>query len=861
MTKLVLSREATAELTKLGQIILHAPTIDDVLKLVVNRAMHRTQASMVNIGWVIHDGIVVERVGQYPGDDAPKARHRSVQTRIGEGVVGSAIAAKKTVIIRDTRAEPSFVPIAIEAHSELVVPLIYDGKALGAINCEHTDANHFNEDHAKPLELLAAVAAARIAMLQTMRNLEETQHFLHDMLRTSPSVLYVLDYQSKLMIQGMDKFADFLGYELEDIQAMDEGVYSLVHPDDIPKVDEQENQLAQSSDSAVVPVECRLQQKNGEYLWVQISSKTFKRDAQGEPIMEVGSVQDISQLKAAERTLRDREARFKALFENCFDCIVLYDGSGEIQYTTPSIERFTGYSDAEVLGRNALEFVCEEDHKRSLEVWTDLVKRPGGFAVLEQRIRHKDGRVLWIEARLTNRIGDPNVNGIVSNFHDINERKDSEARIIRLADFDTLTGLPNRRKMTEVVFLAIEKAAKRNTTIALLYVDLDNFKNVNDTLGHATGDWLLNMAAHRMQHALPNSAQLARLGGDEFAVMLAEGDLALAQETAAAIVRMLQEPFLVDNYELSISASVGIAVYPDHGRDAETIFKHADIAMYEAKHQRNRYAVFREEVRLTIERSVQLEHDLQSALESDEFTLEFQPQLSLETGKATRLEALLRWRRNGEVYRAPSEFIPFAEKTGLIHRVGTKVIEQACHAVKALDRHGLDLLVAINISARELQRTDFVERLTAQVEAADIEPGSLEIEITETAAMSDYELSFSALSELRSLGFSIAIDDFGTGHSSLAYLRNLPADIIKIDQSFAPCLSKDASKDDLAFYRSLVRLTTSAGHTVVAEGIETPNQLNAAKELGIDMVQGFHICMPMPLEEFLQQKHGSIATA
>ena len=786
------------------------------------------------------------------------------QTESDEGCAGKAYARNEQVV------EPSACSCTENRHGamECATPILANGEPLGVLHCQTVHPDGFDSAARKGLADITRFIGAkkaeldRTTLIQDMeRKLQTSRAFIREILETAPNVHYVLDYATKLMIEGADHFARMLGYEPEEVAALPDGVYSLVHPDDLPKVSIQESTLWNQASDEVVPVEFRLREKGTGYRWFLVQSKVFKRGADGQPSMEIGSVTDIDSLKAAQAELREKEVQTRALFENCFDCIVLYDRYATCLYVAPSIKRFMGYNDDEVVGRNALDFVVPEDHAEANRIWVDLLQRPGGHAIVEQRIQHKDGSARWIEARLTNLLEDIAVGGIVSNFHDITDRKEAEKKIFELANYDALTNLPNRRLLMRELHEAIVVARRDETEVVLIYMDLDWFKNVNDTLGHDVGDHLLTQVARAARDIVQDRGLVARLGGDEFAILLKEISLESASELSADLIRAMERPFQVRGYDIRLSASIGIAVYPEHGDEVDELFKHADIAMYRAKAQRNRFAIFEMEDARAMAARVSLEKDLETALVEKQFELYFQPRIDLPTQQFVAAEALLRWHcpKRGTVL--PNEFIPVAEETGLIYRIGEWVLEAACRQAAIWRENGRQWRISINLAAKEMLRPDIVDQVRSALDAFNLPGDAIELELTETGAMTDIEFTSRIMVELRELGVKIAIDDFGTGHSSLSYLRHLPVDFLKIDQSFLPVLdaknAENTATSQHTIMTGIVLLTESAGLRPVAEGVETIQQHEFLQSIGCVEAQGYYYSSPAPAADLENLVDGS----
>ncbi|HYD56272.1 MAG TPA: EAL domain-containing protein, partial [Burkholderiales bacterium] len=426
-------------------------------------------------------------------------------------------------------------------------------------------------------------------------------------------------------------------------------------------------------------------------------------------------------------------------------------------------------------------------------------------------------------------------------------RIESESRLAFLAQFDALTGLPNRALLADRFAQMIVQARRRASLLGVLFIDLDHFKLVNDSLGHAGGDALLKEVAARLQGCVRAGDTVARISGDEFAVLLA--DLARAEDAALVaqkILDRLAEPVAVAGKETFVSASIGIAAFPADGADAETLLRAADAAMYRAKQAgRNAYQFFTPEIDQRTRARAQLGSELRRALERNEFELAYQPKISLRTGEACGAEALLRWRRpDGEVV-SPAQFIPVLEETGLIVAVGEWVLTRACADLKAWQAAGLRVVpIAVNLSARQFRQSDLEARIRSIIEAAGVAPGLLELEITESQLMQDPEHAVRVLEALHAAGIGIAIDDFGTGYSSLSYLTRFPVSSLKIDRSFVADVLSDRA--DATIVRTVVDMAHSLGVTVVAEGVETEAQAAFLSALGCEQAQGFLFARPMP---------------
>ncbi|HET9029193.1 MAG TPA: EAL domain-containing protein [Candidatus Aquilonibacter sp.] len=430
------------------------------------------------------------------------------------------------------------------------------------------------------------------------------------------------------------------------------------------------------------------------------------------------------------------------------------------------------------------------------------------------------------------------------------DRSRQRARLRAMAYYDALTGLPNRVFLAEKLRDAIEVAQSRLGRVAVLFLDLDRFKDVNDTLGHARGDRLLQMAASRLVDQLGDRATIARMGGDEFVVLLTDTrDADAVRDIAEEIVGSMTEPFQLDEYEQFISTSIGIAVYPEDGRDDQTLIKNADIAMYRAKDRgRNGYYFYNATLEAPIHMRLSQEKLLRRALECNEFVVYFQPLIDVRTGHVVSAEALVRWQHPKSGLIEPSHFIPSAEISGLIVPLGDWILEHAAKQVRIWHDTLAPIRLAVNLSARQFHSRDLRRRVIAALEAAAFDPSFLEIEITETVAMSDAAQTVGIVRDLKAAGIRTAVDDFGTGYSSLAYLRRFALDVLKIDGSFVVGLGHEVFDETIV--RTVIGMAHSLGLEVVAEGVETETQMHFLAENGCDLVQGYAIAPPLPADEF-----------
>lgn len=535
------------------------------------------------------------------------------------------------------------------------------------------------------------------------------------------------------------------------------------------------------------------------------------------------------------------------IIDNAGEGIVVYDRDLRYVLWNRFMEELTGFAERDVVGRPAAEFFAQATEPPADEILSralrgETVQSPDFYYSVPET-----GRKGWATASYrpyTDSQGE--IVGVVSIIRDITERKRAEQEIEYQAYHDALTGLANRRLFHEHLSLAVALAQRRQTLVAVLFLDLDHFKLVNDSLGHSVGDALLRQVAERLKSALRDGDTVARVGGDEFTVVLQEiarrEDAALVAEK---VLRTIAEPAEVSGHRLYVTTSIGITVYPDDGEDAETLLKHADTAMYRAKSEgRNTYQMATRELSASTHERMAVENGLHHALEAGEFELLYQPQIDSETMQIIGMEALLRWKHPQRGMILPESFIRVAEERGLILPIGEWVLRRACHEARRLQDLGHPhFRVAVNISARQFRDPLLLAAVESALAESGLRPDSLELEITETVAMEDVDLTLTTLAQLRSLGVAIAIDDFGTGHSSLAYLKRFPLDALKIDRSFVADLPDKF--EDAAIVSSVIQLANGLGLRVVAEGVERREQLDFLLEAGCREVQGYYFSYPV----------------
>ncbi len=705
---------------------------------------------------------------------------------------------------------------------------------------------------------LSAIAAARSEELQ--QTLIELQQAQAEQKQAEQKYRSIFEnavegiFQSTLngrYITANPMLAQIYGYDgPEELIATINNIESQVYVDKNRRT--QFVHLLQKSD-AFWNFESQVYRKDGSIIWISENARVI-RNPQGKIIGYEGTVEDITQRKQAEEKLEKSLSLLQATLESTADGILAIDQDGQI---TSYNEKFIDLLQISQIGLEKATF------KQGLKILLPQLKKPQDCLSqirtwrdspnLEfwNTLEFKEGRILECYSR-PQRVGNCTV-GRVFSFRDITDATRAEQHIRYQAFHDSLTDLPNRNLLNECLKEVLKQAKNTGSPVAVMFLDLDRFKTINDTLGHAIGDKLLQGVAARLKATLGDQNIIARWGGDEFTIILPQISSGVAAtQIAEEIIQTLKPAFSIEDHPLHISTSIGIALYPHDGEDGETLIKHADSALYRAKEKgRNTYEVYTPSFDVLASELLDLENRLHRALERGEFILNYQPKVNIKTGEIKGMEALVRWNHPELGLVSPAKFIPIAEETGLIRPIGEWVLKTACRQNQAWIESGLSLIpVAVNLSVRQFQQPDLVQKIAQFLEETGLEARYLTLEITETAAMLDVDFTRKLLRELEQMGVNIALDDFGTGYSSLSYLKQFPLNTLKIDRSFVKDLTEEPA--DIAIARAVIALGHGLHLNVVAEGVETLEQVDCLRMLDCEEIQGYFFSRPLSSEDATQ---------
>lgn len=654
---------------------------------------------------------------------------------------------------------------------------------------------------------------------------------------------------TKRWLRFNDQFCEMMGYSGEELSK--KTWVEVTHPDDVAKGAAARERIMKG-ESEGYAMNKRFIRKDGSIIFANVDVKCVRRD-DGRVHYFVSMIRDITEQERRKTEIlaarRQLQATLDAIPDLLFEldaegCVHAWHSVRRTEFPPGSGESLVGKKVADVLPGEAVDIILSalsEAQEKGLSSGKQL----------ELRLPGREDK-WWFELSVSRKHVDPATGPrFIVLARDITERKASEQRVLHLAHYDSLTGLPNRALLADRMRVAINRAARQPKRLAVLFIDLDRFKAINDSLGHDVGDHLLKAVAERMQTSIRSVDTVSRVGGDEFVVLLSEIETAEdAARVAQKIISGLSQPYRIEKHELLLTGSVGICIYPDNGTEAGVLLRNADASMYAAKEAgRNRYQFYSEDMTARAIERLSLEHDLRGAVERGEMFLVYQPQIELATSRIIGVEVLMRWRHPARGLISPVRFIPVAEDTGLILSIGEWGLRESCRQARLWYEGGLlDAGISVNVSAVQFRQTDFVEVIENALRESGLSPARLELELTESAVMQGAEPALNKLRELDALGVKVAIDDFGTGYSSLAYLRQFTVDRLKIDQSFVRDLP--GNNDAEAIAAAIVAMGLSLGLRIIAEGVETEAQAEFLQSVLCKEGQGYLYAWPMAADEF-----------
>lgn len=685
--------------------------------------------------------------------------------------------------------------------------------------------------------IIVILYRGRIALKSQAEALEVNRTWLETLLTSSIDGIHILDFNGNL-IEWSPSFIEMLGYTEEEASHLKVSDWDVKHsPEEIINI------FHTISNTAAMTIETVHRHKDGNVIEVEITARPIILE--GKRYIYASS-RDITERKKVENELH----KLSQAVEQSPNTIVITDLEGTIEYVNTAFEFATGYTKVEAIGKNPRLFQSGKTPRGYYdEMWGELLH--GKIWHGEFINKRKNGSE-YIEAVKVAPIFQPD--GHITHYmaikEDITEKKHAEERLHYLANFDLLTGLPNRIQLEDRINYAIKLVKRIHGEFAVMFLDLDHFKDINDTLGHKTGDMLLIEVAKRLQSILRDEDTVSRLGGDEFIFLLPDSNAEGVIHVVQKLLNTLTKPFVVDQNELTVTASIGIALYPSDGTDHETLSKNADTAMYRAKQNgRNTYSFFTQAMQDRTSRNLQLTNGLHHALERNQLRVVYQPQISAYDGHIIGAEALLRWTHPELGDISPVEFIPLAEESGLILPIGAWVLRTAVQQAKSWSDKGFEpMMIAVNLSAVQFRHPHLLELVTTILDEVGLPAKYLEIELTEAVAMYDPKAASTVMDNLYERGIRMSIDDFGTGYSSLSYLKKFKVYKLKIDQSFVRDVTIDS--EDKAIVNTIISMAHSLGLQTIAEGVETIEQLDFLRKQGCDEIQGYYYSKPLSAEDF-----------
>jgi diguanylate cyclase (GGDEF)-like protein/PAS domain S-box-containing protein len=821
--------------------------LPDILRHLSQLVEEQTSGLVSSIMLLSEDGRRLHIGGNYSLSPEFCAAVDGIEIGPTAGTCGSAAFRRESVIVTDIASDPLWKDYRVLAHAEGLracwsVPLFAsDGDLVGTFASYFMEPRGPTGDEISLMNILSGVAEVAIERDRDHRKLVETKKQLLKAQHLAKLGDWQLDFTTR-QFSGSDVVFDILGLDKSNGPISLDAYTDLVHPLDRAR-------LLEARARAFAGVSTQL---NAEYRIIRPDGMIRHVDARGvvvfgadrRPLKYSGILQDITDRKIAEQAL----ILNKRALESASSGIVICDALASdmpVIFANQAFERITGYTQDEVIGKNCRFLQKDQnDQPGSADIRNAVVNKKEGHAVLLNF--RKDGTPFWNDLKIAPvRDADGTVTHFIGNITDVSDAIRYEKELAFQANHDALTGLPNRNLLEDRLEQVISFAKRRERQVGIVFVDLDNFKIVNDTLGHNAGDRLLKAVAQRFVASLRDGDTVSRLGGDEFVVVCPDlTEMNDMNDIISRIFGNLREPLLIDDQEIRVDASMGIAMFPKDGQTAGDLLKCADMAMYRAKalgRGNNQYYV--EELGVRVSQKRKTEQELRQALERGEFTLHYQPKVGTRNGEICGMEALIRWNHPERGMIPPMDFIPIAEESNLIIPIGEWVMVEACRQNQEWHAAGLSgFPVSVNTSPAQLRQKDFSDIVMRVLKQTGLPPHLLELEITESLAMESPDLFISTLEKIKALGIRISIDDFGTGYSSLNYLTRFPIDVLKIDRSFVRDITTDAG--DAAVCRTIITLAQNLNLIVVAEGVETEAQASYLKRHQCDELQGFLLCRP-----------------
>lgn len=841
-------------LSDCNQVLVHAQDEQELLDTICGIIVEVGDLRLAWVGYAERDAAQSVRPIACRGIGEEYVRQAQItwaDTERGQGPTGTAIRTGTTVVMNDILTHSGYELWREQAlrhgyASSVALPLKSSDGVFGALNVYSSAPDFFDPEEVTLLNELAADLAYGIVSLRTAARRERAEEALRALSIEQQSILEnagvgIAFLKERRITRCNRKLAEIFGYSVEELIGRSVRILH-VSEESFERTGREAYLGAEMGGRYAKEVQYR--KKDGSVFWASINLTILDLREPAKGVVCV--IQDIEQRKRSERSL----LLARRAIESSSNGILICDMSlrdSPVVYVNPAFERITGYPADEIIGRNPHFLAGKNLVQVGLEEIYAAVREQRAGSVILRNYR-KDGSLFWNELSISPvRDESGSVTHFVGIFNDVTERIRYQEEIEHQATHDTLTGLANRTLLADRLDQAVVYAHRSGRLVAVLLLDLDRFKLINDGLGHNTGDTLLKIVAQRFASCIRKGDTIARLGGDEFVIILTD----VAQEDDVApiarkIIETLMLPLEIDGQEIFTTASIGISLYPKDGTDQEALLKNADTAMYRVKASgHNAYRFYTEDMNVRSVEKLKLEADLRRALERGEFLLHYQPVISLGTGEITGAEALLRWQSGSRGMVSPADFIPLAEETGLILPIGEWALRAAClEGRRLLDRGLPPIAISVNVSALQLRQKNFATIVRDALDAAGLSPLLLKIEITESAIMHNPEEAVAILAGLKSLGVAISVDDFGTGYSSLSYLRRFSIDQLKVDRSFVKDVATDPDSATIA--RTIVALAHNLRLDAVAEGVETPEQLAFLEDIGCDRFQGFLFSRPVP---------------